>query len=108
MNQQLAASQARCQEMEREIKSLTTCQCEGCDHNLEESAFCLPCMNKAQQQYDQLQATLAELVEGLRRINTLAVHNHTDAFDPMRWLIEIAEGSQHLLTQLEAHRKGGA
>lgn len=53
-------------------------------------------------------ADLTELVEGLRKINTLAVHNHTDAFDPMRWLIEIAEESQHLLTQLEAHRKEGA
>lgn len=50
---------------------------------------------------------LREVVEGLRRINTLAVHNHTDAFDPTRWLIEIAEESQHLSAQLEAHRRGG-
>lgn len=56
-------SQARCREMEREIETLTTCGCEGCDDNLEESAFCLPCMNKAQQQVAQLQATLAALVQ---------------------------------------------
>lgn len=59
MNQQLAASQARCRELEREIETLTTCGCEGCDDNLEESAFCFPCMNKVQQQVTQLQATLA-------------------------------------------------
>jgi flagellar biosynthesis chaperone FliJ len=59
LKQQLSASQARCRELEREIKSLTTCGCEGCDDNLEESAFCLPCMNKVQQQVTQLQATLA-------------------------------------------------
>lgn len=50
---------ARCREMEREIETLTTCGCEGCDDNLEESAFCFPCMNKVQQQVTQLQATLA-------------------------------------------------
>ncbi len=49
-----------------------------------------------------------QVVEGLRRMNTLAVHNHTDAFDPTRWLIEIAEESQRLLAQLEAHGKEGA
>lgn len=57
--------------------------------------------------YRALTDRLAEVVEGLRRINTLAVHNRTDAFDPTRWLIEIAEESQHLSAQLEAHRGGG-
>ena len=59
LRQQLAAAQARCREMEREIETLTTCGCEGCDDNLEESAFCFPCMNTVQQQVTQLQATLA-------------------------------------------------
>ena len=59
IKQQLSAAQARCRDMEREIETLTTCGCEGCDDNLEESAFCFPCMNKVQQQVTQLQATLA-------------------------------------------------
>lgn len=59
LQQQLAAAQARCRDMEREIETLTTCGCEGCDDNLEESAFCFPCMNKVQQQVTQLQTTLA-------------------------------------------------
>lgn len=64
LQQQLSASQARCRDMEREIETLTTCGCEGCDDNLEESAFCFPCMNKVQQQVTQLQATLAALEAG--------------------------------------------
>lgn len=43
---------------------------------------------------------LREVVEGLQRINTLAVHNHTDAFDPISWLVQIAEESQRLLASL--------
>lgn len=68
MEEQLAASQARCREMEREIETLTTCGCEGCDDNLEESAFCFPCMNKVQQQVTQLQATLAAREERIREL----------------------------------------
>lgn len=61
--------------LEREIESLMTCQCEGCDDKLEEAAFCFPCMSKLQQQL----ATMTTERDGLReQMNAIA---HTRTFE---------------------------
>lgn len=49
-------------------------------------------------------ADLAEVVEGLKRINALAAHNHTDVFDPIKWLVQIREEAQRLLAMLEVDK----